>query len=111
MRKLKTSDLFGLSKILKKMDIKSDIKALAKDVTGLSDEEKAKASQELQIDLAMLFVENIGSAEKEIYNFLADITENTVEKIKDMDLGDFINLIKELFSQEGLGSFLSTALK
>lgn len=111
MRAIKTRDLFKLSKIIKKMDIKSDIKALTQDITGLSEDEKAKANQNLQVDIAMLIIENIGSAENEIYGFLADLTGSTVESIQDMDLGEFIELIKDIFTQEGIGDFLSTALK
>lgn len=111
MRNLKTSDLFTLSKIVKKMNIKNDIKSLAKDITGLTEDEKIKAEQTMQIDLVMLFVENIGSAEKEIYNLFADITSKTAKEIEDMDLDKFIELITELFKQDGISNFLSQALK
>lgn len=111
MRKLKTSDLFSMSRILKKMNIKDEIKGLAKDITGATPEEKKKAEQSMEIDLAMLFVENIGSAEKEIYKFFADLTGKTAADIENMDLNDFINLVKELFNQDGFASFLSTASK
>ena len=111
MRKLKTSDLFSMSRILKKMNIKDEIKGLSKDVTGVTTEEKKKAEQSMEIDLAMLFVENIGSAEKEIYKFFADLAGKTAADIENMDLNDFINLVKELFNQDGFASFLSTASK
>lgn len=111
MRKLKTSDLFSISRILKKMNIKDEIKGLAKDITGATPEEKEKAQQSMEIDLAMLFVENIGSAEKEIYKFFADLTGKSTTDIENMDLNNFINLVKELFNQEGFASFLSTASK
>lgn len=111
MRKLKTSDLFSLSRILKKMNIKDEIKVLAKDITGATSEEKKKAEQSMEIDLAMLFVENIGSAEKEIYKFFADLTGKTAADIENMDLNDFMNLVQELFNQDGFASFLSTASK
>ena len=110
MRNLKTSDLFILSKIIKKMDIKSDIKALSQDLVGKTDEEKIKAEQGLQIDLLMLFTENIGSAEKEIYNLLADLEGKKPKEIEDMELAGFIVLIKELFEQESLTSLFSMAL-
>ena len=111
MRNLKTSDLFSLSRILKKMNIKEDIKKFAKDVTGKTPEEKKKAEQDMEIELAMLFVENIGAAEKEIYKFFADLTGKTAADIENMDLNDFMNLVQELFNQDGFASFLSTASK
>lgn len=111
MRKLETSDLFSLTRILKKMNIKDEIKSLVKDVTGLNDEEKKKAEQALQIELVWLFVENIGNAEKEIYKFLADLTGMKTEEIKHLEPNKFMALIEELFQQDSLGSFFSMALK
>ncbi|OLN27524.1 hypothetical protein [Desulfosporosinus metallidurans] len=111
MRKLKTSDIFSLSKIAKKMDIKKEIASVAKDVSNFSPEEKAKAEATMQSNIIMIFIENIGSAEKEVYKFLADISGSTPKEIEDMELPLFLELIKELFSGEGIGSFFSSALK
>jgi hypothetical protein len=111
MRNLKTSDLFSLSKIIKKMNIKEDIKALVKNVTGMKPEERQIAEQTMQTDLVMLLIENIGNAEKEVYKLLADISGKTVKEIEDMNIDNFINMIKEIFSQDGIGNFLSVALR
>ncbi|OMH20081.1 hypothetical protein AC231_04655 [Clostridium pasteurianum] len=105
MRKLKTSDLFSLSRIFKKMDIKDEIKTLTRDITGLSEEEKIKISQELQVNLSILFIENIGNAEKEVYKLFASLTDKTAEEIENMDLDKFFKLIQELFNQEGFENF------
>ena len=111
MRNLKAPDLFSLSRIIKKMNVKEEIKALAKDITGVTEEEKVKAEQTMQIDLLMLFIENIGSAEKEIYKLLADLNGITSKEIENMDLDKLIDIIKELFEQKSLGSLFTTALK
>jgi len=111
MRKLITKDIFALSRIIKKMDIKKEISEVAQDVTGYSSEEKIKAEAAMQTSLIMIFVENIGSAEVEIYKFLSDVTGSEVKEIEDMNLTAFMALIKELFSQEGIGDFLPSALK
>ncbi|MBU3098386.1 MULTISPECIES: hypothetical protein [Clostridium] len=111
MRTLKTADLFSLSRILKKMNVKKDIKEIAKNVTGLAKEDKAKAEQEMQIDLMMIFIENIGVAEKEIDKLLGDLTGKTAKEIEELGLTELIDLFKELMAQEGVGSFLSQAVK
>ncbi len=111
MRKLKTADLFSLSKIIKKMNIKEDIKALTRSITGVPEEEKKKAAQDFQIDFLMLFVENVGNAEKEVYKLLGDLDGRAPKEIEEMEVDKFMQLVKELFGQENLGSFLSTALK
>jgi len=111
MRSLETRDLFSLSRILKKMNIKDEIRGLAKNVSGMAKEDKKKAEQTMQVDIMMLFVENIGSAEKEIYKLLGDLTDKKVTEIENMKMTEFMDLFKELMEQEGVGSFLSTALK
>lgn len=111
IRKLITADLFKLSRIIKKMDIKKDIEGLARDTSGLSDEEKKKAEQQLKIDLTLLFVENIGNAEQECYKLLADLSGKKPDEIEKQPPEDTLNVLKELFQQEGFDSFFSTAVK
>lgn len=111
MRSLKTSDLFALTRIIKKMDIKSDIKALTKDISSLSDEDKLKAKDALNIDLMLLFVENIGSAEKEIYKFLSDLSGVEAKEIENQSPIKTIDMIKSIFEDEEIGDFLKVALK
>ncbi|MFT8312961.1 MAG: hypothetical protein ABF633_01755 [Clostridium sp.] len=111
MRKLKTADLFSLTRIIKKMNIKNEIKALAKDVTGLSDEDKLKAKDSINIDLILLFVENIGNAEKEIYKLLSDMSDKTVKEIENQSPIKTVEMIQSIFEDEEIESFLKLALK
>ena len=111
MRNLKTKDLFSLSRIVKKMNIKEDIKELAQNITGLAKEDKEKAEQSMQVDIMLIFVENLGSAEKDVYKLLGDLTDKTAKEIEDMDLTEFMAIITELFKQDGLGKLFQTALK
>lgn len=145
IRKLITSDLFKMSRVIKKMDIKEEIEGLSKSIfekvnkafttkekeSIVSTAEKAKGEpltaeekdqaiasaisvkedQILKIDLALLFVENIGNAEQECYKFLADLSGKKPEEIEKQPPEDTINMLDELFQQEGFGSFFSTAVK
>ena len=93
------------------MNIKSEIKVLTKDISALSDEDKLKAQNALNLDLVLLFVENIGSAEKEIYKLLSDLSDVPAEEIADQSPTKTINMIQSIFEDEELGDFLNTALK
>lgn len=110
MRNLKTSDLFSLSRILKKMDIKNELKKLVTNITGTPKERK-KAEKELEIDMIMLFVENISNAEQDTYKFLSDLSGKTPQEIENQAPKETITMIKELFSKEGFNDFLSLASK
>lgn len=93
------------------MNIKSEIKGLITDITGLSDAEKAKVKDSLNIELMLLFIENIGNAEKEIFKFLADLSGKTVKELENQKLGETVEMIKSIFTDEEISDFLKVALK
>jgi hypothetical protein len=111
MRSLKTSDLFSLTRIIKKMNIKDEIKGLITDVSSLSDADKANALQKVQMELVLLFIENIGNAEKEIYKLLADMNDCTAKDIENQSPLKTIEMIQAISNDEELVNFLKVALK
>lgn len=111
MRDLITTDLFKMSKILKKMNIKNEIKGLFTDVTGKKEEEKKEIGQDVGIQLAFIVMENMYLAEKEITDFLADMTGKTKDEISKQKPVETIKMFEELFSQEDFKVFFSQAVK
>lgn len=109
MRNLITADLFEMSRILKKMNLRKEIESLAADTSKMSAADKKKAEQKLEIDFAVLLVENIGNAEQEIYTFLGNVSGKKLDEIKAQPLNDTLGMVKELFQQEGFKNFFSTA--
>ena len=124
MRKLQSSDFFTFTRIIKKMGIREELKILAKkagDVqppTGkMTDEERAVqlekikeiATNEMQIEIIMIFIENISNAENEVYKFVADISEKTLKELKDLNV--FMESIQAIFEDETIKSFFKLALK
>lgn len=110
-RGLKTKDLFSIIRIIKKMNMKSEIKKLVTDITGKTEKEKKVAMQGLKADLMMLFIENITNAEQEIYKFLGSLADKTPQQIEDQELEDTFEMIEELFKEEKFKDFLSSAVK
>lgn len=110
-RNLKTKDLFTITRIIKKMNIKGEIKKLVRDATGKTCEEKKTLTQDLEIELFSLFIENIANAEQEIYKLLGNLSGKKPEEIEDQPPKDTFEMIEEMFSEENFGDFLSTALK
>lgn len=111
MRNLKTPDFFKFSKIIRKMGLREDLKKVARDVADIKPEDKAKVLNEMQIELLMIFVENIGNAENEIYEFISNVSEKPVKELKDMDFDEFMGILKEIFLSDEIKSFFITALK
>lgn len=110
-RNLKTSDLFSFTRIIKKMNMKKELKEIAKDVTGKTEKEKKQALLGLRADLMLLFVENIGNAEQEIYRFLGSLSDKEAQEIADQSPKDTFAMLGEIMDDESFGNFLSTALK
>lgn len=108
MRKLKTMDLFSLMKVLKKMNMKEEIKELTLKANKKS---KKESIENVQAELVVMFIEHIPDAQVEICEFLGDLSGKTEKEIEEQPPIDTINQIKELFGQENFGNFLSNALK
>jgi len=124
MRKIQSPDFFTFTKIIKKMGIREELKVLAKNATKIevpkgemTDAERQLAFKkiketminEMQIEIMMIFIENISNAEKEVYKFISDISEKTVEELKEPIL--FIESIQTIFADESINSFFKLALK
>ena len=107
MRKLQSTDFFTFTKIIKKMGIREELKRLSKNVADTKDKETA--TNEMQIEIIMIFVENISNAEKEVYKFISDISEKSIEELKDLKI--FMDSIQEIFADDSIKSFFNLALK
>jgi hypothetical protein len=94
MRSLKLKDAFSVSRILKKMHIRPEVKE------GMSQEQ-------LGADLLFKFIENIGEAEEEVLTFLADLKEMKASELAEMDFEEFLTIIEEFKNLKGLQSFFT----
>lgn len=109
MRKLQSTDFFTFTRIIKKMGIREELKKIAKYVVLVKPDEKEVAINEMQIEIIMIFVENISNAEAEVYKFVSDISEKSVEELKDLNV--FMDSIQTIFADETIKSFFKLALK
>ncbi|MCR8635746.1 hypothetical protein [Paenibacillus radicis (ex Xue et al. 2023)] len=105
VRPLKTMDLFPMSRILKKMDLKDSLKHIA---TLKRDEASQK---KLGFEILMTALENIHLAEAEVIAFLADLTGMKPDKLKELELSEFMKVIDQFKGQKSFASFLQQAAK
>ena len=116
MRKLKSTDLFAALRVVKTIGIKEEVVALA---TTLNAKKGGKTQEEVGTELILGLLANCGdkAAESAFYEFLSAPTEISVEELREMDLMDFANLIKEfvvgmdLEAWKGFFHSLAAALK
>jgi aspartate carbamoyltransferase regulatory subunit len=91
MRKLKTDDMFLLSEIADKMDIKLDV--------------KGKTQEEVGAELILFLVKKAHKAKDEIKTLVATLTGKPLEEVSDMSPNEMINNVKEILKQDGVLDF------
>lgn len=109
MRNLNNKDLFKLMRIMRKADIKNKLVGmeLPKDENG-----NLKLSEE-QFGTMMIFevIESAPDAEKDIFEFLADVGGVDVKEIENDEFDLLPKIIEHLKNQKKLISFLEQAFK
>jgi len=118
LRPFEFADLPKLSKILKKMEIKEDLKKLfsmpgAKANDSKEDRKrKDDLAEEMGADFGATVIVNLYMAESEIYELLAVLTKLSIDEVKKMSIDDMANLFTELGKNAGgLVSFFKSAVK
>lgn len=99
MRKILTKDVFSLARIIKKANVKEELKKV-----------DLKKADVYEVGMTMIFtiVEAGSIAEKEIYKLIEDITGKNIE---DMELQETIELLKEIEKENDLMSFFKQAVQ
>jgi len=118
LRKLEFGDLPKLSKILKKMEVKEDLKKLfsmpgvnARD-SEKEKERKEKLAEEMGSDFGATAIVNLYMAENEIYDLIAGLAGLKADEVKKMEIDDMIKLFTEFGKSAGsLVSFFKSAVK
>lgn len=105
MRGLQTSDIFTFSKMIKKMQLKEDLK------TFLDSTKNADNNINVALDVIMLILENLNNAENEFYNFVAPISEKTEDELKVLPINELIEILKNIYADVDFASFFKLAAK
>jgi hypothetical protein len=94
MRNLKSLDIFAMSKILKKMDIKGELNS------------EGKSAEEFGRDFFITIMENIGDAEVEFNKFFSSLIGISPEEFADLEIEDMFEIFEQFKAQDGIKRFL-----
>jgi hypothetical protein len=126
--KLKGTDIFAISRIVKKLGI--NVKEIVKEYSEvqkqsakiskgvpykeLSEDKQAQVNalsmQMIDLGVNEIFVK-LENAEEDIIKLMAKATSQTVDQIKDLDMDEFIEIIKGIITNEGFSKSLSMFTK
>ena len=109
LRELKTKDIFKMSKILKKMNLK--INANDEKIKDENGEEiiVIKTQKQVGAEIILKIFENLYLAEIEVNSFFADMCGITPKEFSELSIEKTFEIFKEFKSIAGLSSFLKQA--
>jgi hypothetical protein len=86
-----------MSKILKKMGLKKELNI------------KDKSQEEVGAELIITVFENLYLAEKEVNEFLADVSGMSLDEFENLEIEKVMEIISEFKNTSGISSFLKSA--
>lgn len=104
MRSLRTSDIFSMCRVLSKIGVREEIRAVAK---AAEESKGKKVKVDFGFDLLFGIIEKATqeNAEKEIYKFIGDIFECEWESVRDMDPIELMDKLEEVADIEKWKNF------
>jgi hypothetical protein len=112
IRPLKTKDIFPMSRILKKINLKEALKEAIAGATSAKDRiAKDQNQTRLGVDLVMLAFENLHLAEDEVNAFLADLAGLKPAEFAELEFEAALAILDQLKGQKAFASFLQQAAK
>lgn len=108
MRNLSLGDVFVVSRILKKLDLKVDFQEMAA-IFKNSGDNASFTNQALGMELFYKVLNNLGDAEQDFYEFLGGLYSVDKSVFKDLDFDEMEGLIEDIKNQKNLGKFLKSA--
>lgn len=103
VRKLNGSDIFKVSKILKKIGLKNEISKMVRPLK--EGQEKDDVAMDIGIELMVMIIENIHMAEKEIFDLLGNLVCMSAEELANKDTDYLLDLVEELKNSEDIMGF------
>lgn len=103
LRKLKSSDIGQVCKIIKAIGIK-EFKSCFK-VDDFHDGKIEKIGLDVFIDILDIVMNNITSAQKEIDVFIASLIDVSLEDVQNMDLDEYTDIITEIVQKDEFRDF------
>ena len=102
MRELRNDDIYLISEIMDKMDMRYPDKPKLK-----AGEEKLqeKAMEEYGLKLMKTFMRNMYKAKEQLNQLLSSLTEKSIEEVKTMSGSETMNLILSIFGKDGFADF------
>ena len=114
LRMLKADDMFMMLKIINKIGVRevkecfnsAEVRnAISGAANGAENTDVAAVGIQVAMELAGLIVSHLPDCKNEIYQFLASLSDMKVEKIADLPMGTFLEMIVDVFKKDEFKDF------
>lgn len=117
LRGLKSSDLFGMFRILSKLGLKDLRSSLSQEsiqamvsATDEADEDRAQTvGFAVFLEIAEIVLANLPKCENEIFAFLSGLSGLTAAEVADLPLADFTEMVITVITREDFRDFFTAA--
>lgn len=115
-RPLTSKDIFPMSKIISKIGIKEFKECFESDaikslVKNAENGDTSAIGLAVMIDIAGVILSHLGECEKDIYSFLASVTDLEISDIENASMADFAEMIVSLVQKEEFKGFIGVVSK
>ena len=120
LRKLQSSDLFRMVKIINDIGFKTikdsiNIDEINKLRKGMTDENTDEVTSQVGVSVVMsilgVVVENLPKVENDVYEFCGSMAGIKPKDVSKMEMGEFMDLLVAIFKMDGFRDFFSRASK
>ena len=120
MRKLQTTDIFTVVKILNGIGLKNvkeaiDFEEINKIRKGMTEENADVISSQVGLNvvmsLATVIIENLPKVENDLYNFIGSVIDVKAKDVAKMDMGEFMDVLITIIQKEEFKDFFKRASK
>ena len=120
LRKLQSSDLFRMVRIINGIGFKTikdsinvdEINKLRKGMTGENtDEITSQVGVSVVMSILGVVIENLPKVENDVYEFCGSVAGIKPKDVSKMEMGEFMDLLVAIFKMDGFKDFFSRASK
>lgn len=107
MRELNSSDIFKMTAIIGKLDIKDDLISVFRGESGASEDIEGRG-MEIMAGLVQSMMVNLPKIEKDLNSFLADLTGLKLKDIQALSMTEYVQLLIQFSKKEELLDFFKS---
>ena len=120
LRKLQSTDLFSMMKIISKIGIENiknavDVEKIKSAKSNMTEENSSKIATDIGMEIMMgifaVVLERLPIVEDELYAFMGSVSGMKPKDVAKLGINDFMALMIEIFQKEEFKDFFNRALR